>query len=81
MVGLNLGNDKKNGELTVGGYNTNKNIVTFHAFDYNGFWEMAWNDVDYKSASSHLRSQKGILLLHLPFIIFPSSIYIYYINN
>jgi len=70
-----LGDDKKNGELVVGGYNKGRvnDLVYFHAFDYNGFWEMTWNSVDYGAASRHLKNQKGIIMLHLPFILFPSG--------
>jgi hypothetical protein len=42
----------------------------FHAYDYMGLWEMAWNTIEYKTATSHLRSQRGLLLSNIPFILF-----------
>lgn len=75
VAGIYIGQDKKEGELTYGKLNSSRyyNMEFFHSYDYNGLWEMKWNSIGYNNGESHLRTQKGILMLNHPFIIFPIS--------
>ena len=81
MVGIYLGPTIRMGELSLGRFdNTKFNDMTFfHAYDYKGQWEMAWNTIEYKTGSSHLRSQRGILLSNIPFILFNTRKFPFYL--
>lgn len=74
MVGIYLGSNVRNGELSIGRFDSTRynDMSYFNAYDYKGLWEMAWNTIDYGTASSRLRNQRGLLLSNSAFIIFNS---------
>ena len=75
MAGIYLGR-KGAGELTLGGYNPDRvNAVKyFRAYDYNGMWELSLTSIKYKDVTNQIYERRGLLMLHVPFLIIPLRI-------